>query len=195
MNTSTLDNINFKFKNTYYLVNLCVLLAFVGIGIKTFFSSMKIGNEQGPAFATFVGYIFSTIALIGILMGVASYYFKVKDNPKCFRLYPSLIQIIGLIILLTIIIYQNGNFSEKINNFKVSPEFYKFSNYSSLLIFVQLILIFTFLQNNMGCLNNSTSVLSTQSLGTLYISLILFVINFVCVGIMEVILRLYSTCF
>ena len=67
---SQIDSVSYRFKTTYYLINICLLLAFVGIIIKIVFSSLKIGDEQGPAFSTLVGYIFSSIALFGLLMGV-----------------------------------------------------------------------------------------------------------------------------
>ena len=82
-----------------------------------------------------------------------------------------------------------------INTQQVDPEFYKFSNYSSLLIFIQLMLIFSYLQSNLGCMNSSTTAVSSSSLGTLYLSITLFILNVLTVGIMEVILRLFSTCF
>ena len=79
---SPIDSVSYKFKGTYYLINICALLAFVGVIIKVVFSSLKIGDEQGPAFATLVGYVFTTVALLGLLMGVVSYYFKVMNTPS-----------------------------------------------------------------------------------------------------------------
>ena len=192
---SPIDSVSYKFKGTYYLINICALLAFVGVIIKVVFSSLKIGDEQGPAFATLVGYVFTTVALLGLLMGVVSYYFKVMNTPSCNSIYPSFFQIIGLIIILFIVIRQSTVFSKMINTQQVDPEFYKFSNYSSILIFIQLMLIFSYLQSNLGCINSSTTAMSSPSLGTLYLSITLFILNVLTVGIMEVILRLFSTCF
>jgi len=192
---SPIDSVSYKYKTTYYLINICSLLAFVGIIIKVVFSSLKIGDEQGPAFATLVGYVFTTVALLGLLMGVVSYYFKVMNTPSCNNIYPSFFQIIGLVIILFVIIRQSTVFSKMINTQQVDPEYYKFSNYSSLLIFIQLMLIFSYLQNNLGCMNSSTTAMSSPSLGTLYLSVTLFILNVLTVGIMEVILRLFSTCF
>ena len=193
---SPIDSVSYKFKSTYYLINVCVLLAFVGVIIKVVFSSLKIGDEQGPAFATLVGYVFSTVALFGLLLGVISYYYKVeKSSPSCFSIYPSFFQIIGLIIILFVVIRQSTVFSKMINTQQVDPEFYKFSNYSSVLIFFQLMLIFSYLQSNLGCIKSSVTAISQSSLGTLYLSLSMFILNVLTVGIMEVILRLFSTCF
>jgi hypothetical protein len=192
---SPIDSVSYKYKTTYYLINICSLLAFVGIIIKVVFSSLKIGDEQGPAFATLVGYVFTTVALLGLLMGVVSYYFKVMNTPSCNNIYPSFFQIIGLVIILFVIIRQSTVFSKMINTQQVDPEYYKFSNYSSLLIFIQLMLIFSYLQSNLGCMNSSTTAMSSPSLGTLYLSVTLFILNVLTVGIMEVILRLFSTCF
>ena len=192
---SPIDSVSYKYKTTYYLINICSLLAFVGIIIKVIFSSLKIGDEQGPAFATLVGYVFTTVALLGLLMGVVSYYFKVMNTPSCNNIYPSFFQIIGLVIILFVIIRQSTVFSKMINTKQVDPEYYKFSNYSSLLIFIQLMLIFSYLQSNLGCMNSSTTAMSSPSLGTLYLSITLFILNVLTVGIMEVILRLFSTCF
>ena len=72
-NFTTMDKVNYRFKTVYYLINICVLLAFVGIIIKIVFSSLSIGDEQGPAFSTMVGYIFTCVGLFGLLMSVISY--------------------------------------------------------------------------------------------------------------------------
>jgi len=192
---SQIDSVSYRFKTTYYLINICVLLAFVGIIIKIVFSSIKINDDQGPAFSTMVGYIFSTIALLGLLMGVVSYYFKVKDFPQCSSIYPSFFQIIALFLIFIAIIRQSVMYSKMINTNQVDPEYYKFSSYSSILIFFQLVLIFSYLQGTMGCISSNSNTLSKPSLGTLYLSITLFILNILTVGIMEVILRLFSTCF
>ena len=194
-NFSPIDKVNYKFKTVYYLINICILLAFVGIIIKMVFTSLSMGDDQGPAFATLVGYIFTSIALFGLLMAVVSYYFKVKNTPSCSSLYPSFFQILALFIILFVIIRQSISFSKMINTYQVDPEYYKFSNYSGILIFFQLVLIYSYLQGNLNCISTTVGTLSKPSIGTLYLSIVLFVLNILTVGIMEVILRLFSTCF
>jgi hypothetical protein len=194
-NFSPIDKVNYRFKTIYYLINICILLAFVGIIIKMIFSSLSIGDEQGPAFATMVGYIFTSIALFGLLMAVASYYFKVRNAPSCSSLYPSFFQIIALFLILFVIIRQSISFSKMINTYQVDPEYYKFANYSSILIFFQIVLLFSYLQGNLNCISSTVGTLSKPSIGTLYLSIVLFILNILTVGIMEVILRLFSTCF
>ena len=194
-NFSPIDKVNYRFKTIYYLINICILLAFVGIIIKMVFTSLSMGDEQGPAFATMVGYIFTSIALFGLLMAVVSYYFKVKNTPSCSSLYPSFFQILALFIILFVIIRQSISFSKMINTYQVDPEYYKFSNYSGILIFFQLVLIYSYLQGNLNCISTTVGTLSKPSIGTLYLSVVLFVLNILTVGIMEVILRLFSTCF
>ena len=194
-NFSPIDKVNYRFKTIYYLINICILLAFVGIIIKMVFTSLSMGDDQGPAFATMVGYIFTSIALFGLLMAVVSYYFKVKNTPSCSSLYPSFFQILALFIILFVIIRQSISFSKMINTYQVDPEYYKFSNYSGILIFFQLVLIYSYLQGNLNCISTTVGTLSKPSIGTLYLSVVLFVLNILTVGIMEVILRLFSTCF
>lgn len=194
-NFSPIDKVNYRFKTIYYLINICVLLAFVGIIIKMVFTSLSMGDDQGPAFATLVGYIFTSIALFGLLMAVVSYYFKVKNTPSCSSLYPSFFQLLALFIILFVIIRQSISFSKMINTYQVDPEYYKFSNYSGILIFFQLVLIYSYLQGNLNCISTTVGTLSKPSIGTLYLSIVLFILNILTVGIMEVILRLFSTCF
>jgi hypothetical protein len=194
-NFSPIDKVNYRFKTIYYLINICVLLAFVGIIIKMVFTSLSMGDDQGPAFATLVGYIFTSIALFGLLMAVVSYYFKVKNTPSCSSLYPSFFQLLALFIILFVIIRQSISFSKMINTYQVDPEYYKFSNYSGILIFFQLVLIYSYLQGNLNCISTTVGTLSKPSIGTLYLSVVLFVLNILTVGIMEVILRIFSTCF
>jgi hypothetical protein len=194
MNSLTgLDNIDVRFKSIYYIFNISLLLAFVGVFIKIVFSSLQVGNEQGPGFATAVGYIISFISLFSLLTAVISYY--LKTGGKCFSLYPSFFQIIALLIIFFVIIRQSLSYSTMINNNKVDPEYYKFSGYSSVLIIFQIILIFSYLRGNMGCMTSVTNPIAEPSIGTLYLSVTLFILNGLCVGIMEVILRLFSTCF
>ena len=194
-NFSPIDKVNYRFKTIYYLINICILLAFVGIIIKMVFTSLSMGDEQGPAFATMVGYIFTSIALFGLLMAVVSYYFKVKNTPSCSSLYPSFFQLLALFIILFVIIRQSISFSKMINTYHVDPEYYKFSNYSGILIFFQLVLIYSYLQGNLNCISTTVGTLSKPSIGILYLSVVLFILNILTVGIMEVILRLFSTCF
>ena len=194
-NFSPIDKVNYRFKTIYYLINICILLAFVGIIIKMVFTSLSMGDEQGPAFATMIGYIFTSIALFGLLMAVVSYYFKVKNTPSCSSLYPSFFQLLALFIILFVIIRQSISFSKMINTYQVDPEYYKFSNYSGILIFFQLVLIYSYLQGNLNCISTTVGTLSKPSIGILYLSVVLFVLNILTVGIMEVILRLFSTCF
>ena len=194
-NFSTIDKVNYKFKTIYYLINICVLLAFVGIIIKVVFSSLSIGEEQGPAFSTIVGYIFTSVGLFGLLLSVVSYYFKVQHTQSCSSLYPSFFQILALFLILFTIIRQSLSFSKPINTYQVDPEYYKFANYSGILIFFQLVLIFSYLQGNLNCISSTVGTLSKRSIGTLYLSVVLFILNILTVGIMEVILRLFSTCF
>jgi hypothetical protein len=194
-NFSPIDKVNYRFKTVYYLINICILLAFVGIIIKMVFTSLSMGDDQGPAFATMVGYIFTSIALFGLLMAVVSYYFKVKNTPSCSSLYPSFFQILALFIILFVIIRQSISFSKMINTYQVDPEYYIFSNYSGILIFFQIVLIYSYLQGNLNCISSTLGTLSKPSIGTLYLSVVLFVLNILTVGIMEVILRLFSTCF
>jgi hypothetical protein len=194
-NFSPIDKVNYRFKTVYYLINICILLAFVGIIIKMVFTSLSMGDDQGPAFATMVGYIFTSIALFGLLMAVVSYYFKVKNTPSCSSLYPSFFQILALFIILFVIIRQSISFSKMINTYQVDPEYYIFSNYSGILIFFQIVLIYSYLQGNLNCISSTLGTLSKPSIGTLYLSVVLFILNILTVGIMEVILRLFSTCF
>ncbi len=195
INFSPIDKVNYRFKTIYYLINICILLAFVGIIIKMVFTSLSMGEDQGPAFATLVGYIFTSLALFGLLMAVVSYYFKVKNTPSCSSLYPSFFQILALFIILFVIIRQSISFSKMINTYQVDPEYYKFSSYSGILIFFQLVLIYSYLQGNLNCISTTVGTLSKPSIGTLYLSIVLFILNILTVGIMEVILRLFSTCF
>ena len=79
---SALDNIDVRFKTTFYIFNISVLLAFVGVFIKIAFSSLKIGNEQGPGFATAVGYMVSFISLFTEVFpgDLCSLYISFKDS-------------------------------------------------------------------------------------------------------------------
>ena len=102
--------------------------------------------------------------------------------------FPSLL--IGILLALTV--YQNVAFYSQINSSKVPDEFYQFSGVSSFLIMVQIALVINYVVSKAQgmTVQESTSFLFKQINS---IVSVLFVTTIFLIGILEVILKFFST--
>ena len=102
--------------------------------------------------------------------------------------FPSLM--IGILLALTI--YQNIAFYSQINSEKVPQEFFQFSGVSSFLIIVQIGLVINYVVNKAKGLSaqESTSFLFKQINS---IVSVLFITTIFLIGIIEIILKYFST--
>ena len=212
-NAKGIFGFNLSNNNSLDLLNL-VILASSGIFIKIFFeanSDEKNGNS-GPALTTIWGYGLTALALfLMMFMGIYMDREINKKNPDSFNnesnndyfnfLYNSLlnssIPILLTFFLLIYAIYINFiNFNE-INTGRVSDSYSTYSFYSSILIIIQLILIFKYMYLSFDIVNGSKNKEDhTYNKQILFIkcgSFILSFVNIIFLMIQHILLSFYST--
>jgi hypothetical protein len=185
-------------KDTIYYIKLISGFTTLGVLINIFLSSSPSQDGMtGHATSTVWGYgviIIALFALITILFSLASKEKKTAslDNFGFLKLlittsFPTLITILISIWILTL----NAVYYKKINEQKVAPEFYQFSIITTILIIGQLFTLFKPLlisQTDAKAGQSNTNQNKMQ-----YATYIFAVFNMIFVGIMNIILALFST--
>jgi len=182
------------------LLNI-VVLACIGIIIKLFFSEnyTRLGN-MGPASSTIWGYGLTAIALsIMVFMGIytSKKIFEVEKNTtKDANLVGiSLLNTLPIILTLFVIMYTiflNFSYFTRINTDKVTRDYHTYSFMSSFLIIVQIILISTYLFNNILKSNTDSKIANKIELSK-NITYVLCVVNFIFVFMIHISLAFFST--
>ena len=182
------------------LLNI-VVLACIGIIIKLFFSEnyTRLGN-MGPASSTIWGYGLTAIALsIMVFMGVnmSNKIFKAEKettNDASF-IGISLLNTLPIVLTLFVIMYTiflNFSYFTRINTDKVTRDYHTYSFMSSFLIIVQIILISTYLFNNILNDNNRPDIANKIELSK-NITYVLCVLNFIFIFMIHISLAFFST--
>jgi hypothetical protein len=182
------------------LLNI-VVLACIGIIIKLFFSEnyTRLGN-MGPASSTIWGYGLTAIALsIMVFMGIytSKKIFEVEKNTtKDANLVGiSLLNTLPIVLTLFVIMYTiflNFSYFTRINTDKVTRDYHTYSFMSSFLIIVQIILISTYLFNNILKSNTDSKIANKIELSK-NITYVLCVVNFIFVFMIHISLAFFST--
>jgi hypothetical protein len=167
------------------------VFAFVGLVIKYAFgtNTTKDGTD-GPASSTVYGYgivAFSILSGIFLSFSLASKEtMEEKGNPVVVFLKILIkysLQPILLFIVLLWIVSININYYSKINKGYVAPQYFQFSSISNLLIFLQVIILFIFL-------NEKTPERRTQLTQLLYV---LSSFNLIFAAMMNIVVKYFST--
>jgi len=182
------------------LLNI-VVLACIGIIIKLFFSEnyTRLGN-MGPASSTIWGYGLTAIALsIMVFMGIytSKKIFEVEKNitRDANLVGISLLNTLPIILTLFVIMYTiflNFSYFTRINTDKVTRDYHTYSFMSSFLIIVQIILISTYLFNNILNDNNRPDIANKIELSK-NITYVLCVVNFIFIFMIHISLAFFST--
>jgi hypothetical protein len=182
------------------LLNI-VVLACIGIIIKLFFSEnyTRLGN-MGPASSTIWGYGLTAIALsIMVFMGVnmSNKIFKAEKEitKDASFIGISLLNTLPIVLTLFVIMYTiflNFSYFTRINTDKVTRDYHTYSFMSSFLIIVQIILISTYLFNNILNDNNRPDIANKIELSK-NITYVLCVINFIFIFMIHISLAFFST--
>jgi hypothetical protein len=168
------------------------VITFVGLIIKFAFgnNSTKDGSD-GPASSTVYGYgivAFSILSGIFLSFALASKE-KIEDsnsNPVIAFLKVLIkhsLQPILLFIILLWIISINVNYYTKINKGYVTPEYFQYTSLSNILITIQTLILFIFL-------NEKSTERKNQLAQLLYI---LASFNLVFAAMMNIVLKYFST--
>ena len=176
-----------------YDVKIFSVLCLLGVIIKVLFG----GLSKEYATTTVYGYSFSLFALICLM--VSNFALNYKKTTKANGMfsfvksileqsYPSLLT--GILLSLTV--YQNVAFYSQINSEKVPEEFFQFSGVSSFLIMVQIALVINYVVSKAKGITaqESTSFMFKQINS---IASVLFITTIFIIGILEVILKFFTT--
>ena len=181
-----------------YDYNNIIGFAFVGIIIKLFFgNNYTKDGDSGPASSTIWGYglIIVSILLIIFLKSISNDI----DIPslsnvnsilgllsKIFEYLKSISPLLFMFLILSWIVILNNRFFTRINKGDVSPEFFSYSFLSTLLIFLQLMVIYKWLfadeNDKKGEITNLISV-----------SYLFTVLNIIITIMMQIVLEYFST--
>jgi hypothetical protein len=188
--------------NQLDLLNI-IVLACAGIFIKMFFQEnySKLGNI-GPASTTIWGYGLTSIALI-ILIFMGIYFIDAKSTSSKIALFESpdsdsifnkltlfASDVLPILFTLCIIIYiivLNFIYFTRINSNRVTDNYHTYSLMSSILLIIQLALIFKYMFSYLGPQKDNKNELIKNA------TYILTTVNLIFVLIIHIVLAFFST--
>jgi hypothetical protein len=185
-------------KRLPYDIKIFSFLCIMGIVVKIIFGQ----TSSDYAKATVWGYGFSILALIGLLVSAFGIFNKDQTSSGVMgflkKLFKSALPIILSIVIIALIIVQNVSFYKQINSGRVADEYYQFSGVSSFLILVQTVLVINYLMDILSGQRNKDDVEKSGVMTALAsemnsIILILSVMNVGIIGVLQVVLKYFST--
>ena len=189
--------------NIKYDITIMIVFSIIGIFIKLFFGkTITSDGSEGPANAAIWGYgivALSILSIIFITFALASRMVKLEESPLKFvkQLFQTSLPALLLFIILTWLIALNITYFRKINEGKVADEFNTYSTISNVLIIIQLIILFKYLNDELLITKGGPSskigiekALKSEMASFTYI---LTILNLIFVGIMNIVLEFFST--
>lgn len=181
-----------------------LMLSVAGVVVKLFLSggATKDGST-GPASATVWGYGLTAISFVGLLVVVislsSSEAMKLPVLEAIKELVKTSFPIMATLIILGWIIVINMTYMTRINQGKVAPEYNQFSFFSTILILLQLLVVFKFILDTIGIdlvpntnpmLKKAEQVLTSELTS---VTIILTLLNLIFAGMMQVVVEFFST--
>lgn len=179
-----------------YDIKIFSFLCIMGVLVRMIFA-----NQNDYATATIWGYGFSILALFGLIISSFAMSSKTQITQGISGFFKVIVTnalpIIFTLIIISLILAQNITFYDHINSGKVAPQYYQFSSVSGFLILVQVCLVIKFLMDTLKSKEvvdkNASTMLLTLASELNSIILILTAANIGFVGILQVILKYFST--
>jgi len=178
--------------NLVYDTKILMVFALIGIIIKVFFGSITEDGSSGPADATIYGFglvDISILSIIFITFALASRMANVNLGIMQFiknlviGAYPSII----MLVMITWLIVINATYRKEINKGTVPSEYNSFSFMSTVLILIQLALLFKITHNEVNNIQDPNASLMKS------LSFLLSILNFLFIGIINIILKFFIT--
>lgn len=180
-------------KRIPYDVKIFSFLCILGILIRIIFA--RTADEYAKA--TVYGYGFSILALLGLLVGSFAISYKDQYSQGVMGFFKVILKnaipVLLIIVIIALILFQNISFYDQINKGLVANEYYQFSGVSSFLILVQVSLVINYLMNLLGSVRNKGDIMASVASELNSVILILTVANIGIIGILQVILKYFST--
>ena len=178
---------------TEYLINNFMAFAIVGIIIKLFFKSdTTIDGSGGPANSSIWGYgvvALSVFSAMFLSFSLASNMKSLNENIFGFikqLLSDSLPSLVTLLVLIWLIML-NITYFKRINQGKISSDYNQFSTISTIFLVIQICVLFTFLREQF-----STNISKNDSKMS-YVVYVMTFLNVIFIGMMNIILKFFST--
>lgn len=181
-----------------------LMLSVAGLLVKLFLSggATKDGST-GPASATIWGYGLTAISFIGLLVVVISLTsgeaMKLPVLQAIKEMVKSSFPVMATLVVLGWIIVINMTYLTRINQGKVAPEFHQFSFFSTVLILLQLLVVFKFILDTIGVdlvpntnpmLKKAEQVITSELTS---VTIVLTLLNLIFAGMMQVVVEFFST--
>ena len=177
-----------------------MVFAFVGILIKLFFGNNTTADgSSGPASSAVWGYGIVALSVLSILfitfalatqMTAVSQYNTMDFIMKLVQ--GSLVPFLMLLILVWLISI-NMTYYKRINEGNVASEYNQFSTVSTILVVVQLIVLFKYLKDAFSTEKGGNGIGSALKSQMTSITYILTALNVIFVGMMNIVLAFFST--
>ena len=184
-------------KRIPYDIQIFSFLCILGIVFRMIFA--RASNDY--ATATVWGYGFSVLSLFGLIISSFAISSKKQLSQGILGFFKNVLAtslpIIFSLVIVTLIILQNISFYDQINSGKVADEYYSFSGISSFLILVQISITINYLldklKGNTTTSKNTSDIMSALASELNSIIIILTLANVTFVGMLQVILKYFST--
>lgn len=201
-NSSSTDSDSLKktlplpIKRIPYDIKIFSFLCILGILVRIIFA--RTANEY--ATATVYGYGFSILALLGLIIGSFAISYKDQFSQGIMGffkvIFKNAIPVILITLIIALVLFQNVSFYDQINKGKVADEYYQFSGVSSFLILIQVCLVINYLMDILGGEQNKGDkggIMTALASEMNSIIIILSVANVGIIGILQIILKYFST--
>ena len=159
--------------------------------------------QLAPASATIWGYGLTSISFVGLLVVVISLASKDAMNLPVWKAIKEMVKasfpVMATLVILGWIIVINMTYLTRINQGKVAPEFHQFSFFSTILILLQLAVVFKFILDTIGVslvpennpmLKKAEQVITSELTS---VTIILSLLNLIFAGMMQVVVEFFST--
>lgn len=191
-------------KTLGYDITNMTLIAFAGIVIKLFLGgNYSSDGTSGPAGAAIWGYglvAISVLAIMFISYGLSSQMANVQEMNTMTFVKSLLMHSLPPMLLLGVliwIIYLNASYYTRINQDKVASEYYNYSTVSTVLIVIQLLVLFKYLVDEMKIGEGGPTSIDVQAEALrsklASVTYLISLANFSLAGIMNIILKYFST--
>ena len=185
-------------------VTSMMMLAVAGLIAKLFLSggTSKDGHT-GPASVAVWGYGLTSMSFIGLLLVVFGLSTRVSLEKSAWDAIKSIITssfpVVATLLVLGWLVIINMTYMTRINQGKVAPEYRQFSFFSTVLLFMQIAVVFKYILETMEIdimphMHPTLKLMDKAVSSELNsITMVLTLLNLIFAGMMQVVVQFFST--
>jgi hypothetical protein len=180
-------------KDDYYMKSLLTAIAILGLLIKLFLSSIvNMENSNYKAESTIIGYGLVICALAGLVFFKINIDSNLRISVIIKNIFEQSIPYLIIITLLSIIIFLNSRYKDKINSGNVGDQYNTISGVSTFMFFIQLYFLYKYFSASLDSkyykMDNESEKKKFKMMTYVFAP-----INFSLVGITYIILNYFLT--